>query len=206
MISGDATETVQAVADACGVPGAELARSGADLPDEPGALRVRRRRDRRLRPDHPGAEAGAGGGPGAPRPLRRDDRRRRQRRACAQGGPPGDRDGIGQPDRQGRLRPRAPARGVRDRAPGDRGGQADHPQHAPGRQALRHEDGLRRRAARHHRRSHPSRSRSCRAISPSRRRSRSGSRPSSSRSRRAPDPCGASGSCATCWPSRCPRG
>ena len=38
VISGDATETVQAVADACGVPGAELARSGADLPDEPGAL------------------------------------------------------------------------------------------------------------------------------------------------------------------------
>ncbi len=38
VISGDATATVQAVADACGVPGSEHARSGADLPDEPGAL------------------------------------------------------------------------------------------------------------------------------------------------------------------------
>jgi magnesium-transporting ATPase (P-type) len=38
VISGDATETVQAVAAACGVPGSQLARSGADLPSEPATL------------------------------------------------------------------------------------------------------------------------------------------------------------------------
>ena len=38
VISGDATATVRAIADACGVPEAHRARSGADLPGDPAAL------------------------------------------------------------------------------------------------------------------------------------------------------------------------
>jgi len=38
VISGDATATVRAIADACGVPDAHLARSGAELPGDPAAL------------------------------------------------------------------------------------------------------------------------------------------------------------------------
>ena len=38
VISGDATATVRAIADACGVPDAERARSGAELPGDAAAL------------------------------------------------------------------------------------------------------------------------------------------------------------------------
>jgi len=38
VISGDGVATVQAVATACGVPGAERALAGPDLPDDPGDL------------------------------------------------------------------------------------------------------------------------------------------------------------------------
>ncbi len=38
VISGDGVATVQAVAAACGVPGADRAVTGADLPDDPGEL------------------------------------------------------------------------------------------------------------------------------------------------------------------------
>ena len=88
VISGDGVDTVQAVALAAGVPGAEASLAGPDIPEEDGALadaamrttvfgRVTPEQKRRLDPR-----------PHRARALRRDVRRRRQRRARAEGGAP----------------------------------------------------------------------------------------------------------------------
>ena len=101
VISGDGVETVQAVALAAGVPGAERALAGPDIPEDDAGLAAAAPGDHGLRPGHARAEAAPHRRADGPRALRRHGRRRCQRRARAEGGPA--RHGHGQqPDGQGR--------------------------------------------------------------------------------------------------------
>ena len=60
LISGDARETVTAVAHAVGVPADAGVIEGSQLPDRQGRARRGRAAQHGLLPDHAGAEEGAG--------------------------------------------------------------------------------------------------------------------------------------------------
>ena len=97
LISGDARETVTAVAYSVGVPHDAGVIEGSQLPEDPEMLAEAARAQQRLLPDQAGAEEVAGRGALGLRPLHGDDRRRRQRRAGAEARPDGGRDGLRQP-------------------------------------------------------------------------------------------------------------
>ena len=86
LISGDARQTVTAVAHAVGVPRDAGVVEGPDLPDRPRRPRRGRRAQHDLLPHPPRAEEGPGGGAQRARTDHRDDRRRGQRRPGAQAG------------------------------------------------------------------------------------------------------------------------
>ena len=101
-------------------------------------------REHDLLPHHAGAEEGARLRDGGAWALHRDDRRWRERRAGAQAGAHGRRDGLGLADHQGSRGHRSPQGPVLDAAARDRRGKADRPQHPPPRPSLHDQVGLRR--------------------------------------------------------------
>ena len=143
LISGDARETVSAVASAVGIPADAGTIEGSELPEDAAGLAEAARGEHDLLPDRPRAEEGAGRGAARVGALHGDDRRRGQRRAGAEAGAAGGGDGLRRPGDQ-RGRRRRPARGrVRAAAGSGRRRAADRPQHPPPRPALPDQDGLR---------------------------------------------------------------
>ena len=94
LISGDAPQTVTAVASAVGIPAGAGVVTGDELPDDRTALARGRGGEHDLLPHPARAEEGAGLGPGGARPVRGDDRRRGQRRPGTEAGEDGGRDGL----------------------------------------------------------------------------------------------------------------
>ena len=144
LISGDARETVTAVAHAVGIPEDAQVIEGSRAAHGQGRARAGGAAQHDLLPDHARAEEGAGRRARRARPLHGDDRRRRQRRAGAEAGAARRRDGLGKPDHQGRRRHRPAARPVLDAAARGRRGPADRPQHPPARAPVPDQVGLRR--------------------------------------------------------------
>ena len=145
LISGDARETVTAVACAVGVPADAGVIEGSELPEDPRALAEAAAGEHDLLPDRARAEESAGRRAARVRPLHGDDRRRRQRRAGAEAGAARGRDGLRRPGDQGRRR-RRPARGrVLAAARSGRRRAADRPQHPPPRPPLPDQDASTRR-------------------------------------------------------------
>ena len=102
LISGDARQTVTAVAHASASRADAGVIEGPELPADKAGLAAAAESNTifcRITPDQKKALVGALGGA---RPVHGDDRRRRQRRPRAEAGAAGRRDGLGQPDHQGR--------------------------------------------------------------------------------------------------------
>ena len=94
LISGDAPQTVTAVASAVGIPAGAGVVDRRRAPRGPRLARPDRGGEHDLLPDPAGAEEGAGLGAGRARPVRRDDRRRGERRPGAEAREDGGGDGI----------------------------------------------------------------------------------------------------------------